>query len=60
VTMDLTMIDVRGRAAVGDVVTLIGEVDGQGNTLDRFAAWSGMVQHELLVGLGPRLPRIYA
>jgi alanine racemase len=60
VTMDLTMIDVRGgRAAVGDVVTLIGEMDGQGNTLDQFAAWSGMVQHELLVGLGPRLPRIY-
>ena len=60
VTMDLTMVDVGdGRAAVGDVVTLIGDVDGQGNTLDQFAAWSGMVQHELLAGLGPRLPRVY-
>src|SRR5213079_2599955 len=30
VTMDLTMVDVRdGRAAVGDVATVIGEVDGQ-------------------------------
>jgi len=60
VTMDLTMVDVGdGRAAVGDVATLIGEAEGAGNTLDQFAAWSGMLQHELLAGLGPRLPRIY-
>jgi len=60
VTMDLTMVDVRdGRAAVGDVATLVGEADGLRNTLDQFASWSGTVQHELLAGLGPRLPRIY-
>jgi len=60
VTMDLTMVDVQdGRAAVGDVATLVGEADGLGNTLDQFAAWSGTLQHELLAGLGPRLPRIY-
>src|SRR5207302_974114 len=60
VTMDLTMVDVRdARAAVGDVATLVGEADGLGNTLDQFAAWSGTLQHELLAGLGPRLPRIY-
>jgi alanine racemase len=60
VTMDLTMVDVRdGRAAVGDVATLVGEADGLNNTLDQFAGWSGMVAHELLAGLGPRLPRIY-
>ena len=60
VTMDLTMVDVGdGRAAVGDVATLLGEADGQSNTLDRLAAWSGMPQHELLVRLGPRLQRVY-
>ena len=60
VTMDLTMVDVReGRAAMGDVTTVIGEVDGQANTLDQFAVWSGTLPHELLVGLGPRLPRLY-
>jgi len=60
VTMDLTMVDVGdGRAAVGDVATLVGDADGQGNTLDQVAAWSGMLQHEFLVGLGPRLNRIY-
>ena len=60
VTMDLTMVEVRdGRAAVGDVATLVGEADGLRNTLDQFASWSGTLQHELLAGLGPRLPRIY-
>src|SRR3989442_3950879 len=60
VTMALVMVDVHeGRAAVGDVATLVGEADGLVNTLDQFAAWSGTLQHELLAGLGPRLPRIY-
>ena len=60
VTMDLTMVDVGdGRGAVGDVATLVGEADGLVNTLDQFAAWSGTLQHELLAGLGSRLPRIY-
>lgn len=60
VTMDLTMVEVgEGQAAVGDVATLVGEADGLGNTVDEFAAWSGVVQHELLAGVGPRLPRIY-
>src|SRR5919108_2659231 len=60
VTMDLTMVEVQhGRAAVGDIATLVGEADGLNNTLDQFAGWSGMITHELLAGLGPRLPRIY-
>ncbi len=60
VTMDLVMVDVReGRAAVGDVATLVGEADGLSNTLDQFASWSETLPHELLAGLGPRLPRIY-
>lgn len=60
VTMDLMMVDVGdGRAAVGDVATLLGEADRQMTTLDQFAAWNDMLQHELLVRLGPRLQRIY-
>ena len=60
VTMDLTMVEVpHGRAAVGDIATLVGEADGLNNTLDQFAGWSGVIPHELLAGLGPRLPRIY-
>ena len=60
VTMDLTMVDAGDKsAAVGDVATLLGESNGQANTLDQLAAWSGMLQHEFLVRLGARLPRIY-
>jgi len=60
VTMDLVMVDVRdGRATVGDVATLVGEADGLSNTLNQFASWSETLPHELLAGLGPRLPRIY-
>jgi alanine racemase len=60
VTMDLVMVDVHGgRAAVGDVATLVGEADGLSSTLDQFAAWSDTLPHEFLAGLGPRLPRIY-
>ena len=54
------MVDVRdGRATVGDVATLVGEADGLSNTLNQFASWSETLPHELLAGLGPRLPRIY-
>jgi alanine racemase len=60
VTMDLTMVDAGDNgAAVGDVATLLGESNGQANTLDQLAAWSGMLQHEFLARLGARLPRIY-
>lgn len=60
VTMDLTIVDVGDAAAqLGDVATLIGAADGGEITLAEFAAWSDTLQHELLAGLGPRLPRVY-
>ncbi len=60
VMMDLTMIETGTTpVAVGDVATLIGEAGGDVNTLEQFAAWSGVLQRDLLCGLGPRLPRLY-
>jgi alanine racemase len=60
VTMDLTMLDAGdARVQVGDVATLIGAADGGEITLAEFAGWSDVVQWEVLVGLGPRLPRVY-
>jgi alanine racemase len=60
VTMDLTMLDVGDApVAVGDVATLIGAADRDRITLAQFAAWSDVVQWEVLTGLGSRLPRIY-
>jgi alanine racemase len=44
---------------VGDVATLIGEDAKQRVTLGEFASWSGELPHEVLTGLGPRLPRLY-
>lgn len=62
VTMDLTMVDAGATpVAVGDVATLVGDArgGGVGNTLEQFAAWSGVLQREFLTGLGPRLSRVY-
>jgi alanine racemase len=60
VTMDMTMIETGTTpVAVGDVATLVGESRGDVNTLEQFAAWCGVLQHDFLCGLGQRLPRIY-
>jgi len=62
VTMDLTMVDAGATpVAVGDVATLVGDAPGggAGNTLEQFAAWSGVLQREFLTGLGLRLSRVY-
>jgi len=61
VTMDLAMVEIGDRVVkVGDVATLIGEVEGgAGVTLDEFASAEGATQREALATLGPRLPRVY-
>lgn len=60
VTMDLTMLDLGDAPAeMGDVATLVGSADGGTITLGQIAAWSDALPHELLAGLGPRLPRVY-
>ena len=55
VTMDLTMVAVDGRVAVGDVAT----VYGGSVSLDRQALAAGTIPYELLTSLGPRVPRLY-
>lgn len=61
VTMDLTMVDAGAApVAVGDVATLVGAAGDERVTLEQLASWSGVLQRELLTGLGPRLPRVYA
>jgi len=60
VTMDLMIVDVgEASVALGDVATLIGSAPGGTVTLSEFAGWSDVVQWEVLVGLGARLPRLY-
>ncbi len=62
VTMDMTMLDVTGtEAAVGDVVTLIGDGSGASASIDvaSVASLAGMSPYELLTGLRGRMHRTY-
>ncbi|CAF4587290.1 unnamed protein product [Rotaria sp. Silwood2] len=58
ISMDMTMIDltdVDGQVKVNDQV----EIFGEHIPIEEMAQWCGIVSHELLVGLGQRIRRIY-
>ena len=60
VTMDMTMFDVTGtNAALGDLVTLLGEDAGDVITVGELAKASDISPYEILTGLRLRLPRLY-
>jgi alanine racemase len=62
ISMDVTVVDITGAGEVrpGDLVTFIGS-DGDGQlALDDVAALAGTIGYEVLTGLSPRLPRIWA
>jgi alanine racemase len=60
VQMDLMLVETATvEVQVGDVATLVGAEAKEQITLDEFAGWSRELPHELLTGLGPRLPRVY-
>ena len=60
ISMDLTTVALDGvpDAAVGDVVTLVGEDGAERIAVDDVAAQAGTIGYEILTGLGGRLPRI--
>ena len=62
VTMDMIMLDVtESSSKVGDVVTLVGRVDGVGEIgLAELGALAGMSYYEVLTGLRGRLDRYYS
>jgi len=60
VQMDMTLVETGAiEVQVGDIATIVGEDAKQRITLNEFAAWSDALPHEVLVGLGQRLPRVY-
>ena len=60
VCMDQIMVDVGDEdVQAGDLVTLIGVQGGETITVDEVAALSGTIAHEILTGIGPRVPRVY-
>jgi len=61
VSMDQLVVDVSDIAGVaeGDEAVLIGRQDGDEITCDDMAALMGTINYEVVVGLTPRLPRVY-
>ncbi len=61
VCMDMTMVDVTDipDVAVGDEVTIIGGMDGQGISADDIARWTKTISYEVLCRIGERVERVY-
>ncbi len=61
ISMDLTMIDVTEipGAVEGDLVTIIGEQEGERLTVWDLARQCRTIPWEILCGIGPRVPRLY-
>lgn len=62
ISMDVTVVDISGVTGVvpGTVATLIGRDGDASVSVDEVAAWAGTISYEVLTGLTPRLPRIWA
>jgi len=59
VQMDMTLVETGTlEVQVGDIATIVGEDAKERITLKELADWGGEVPHEVLTGLGPRLPRV--
>ena len=58
VTMDQLMVAADAEVSVGDEVVLIGTQGSERVTVDEVAERLGTIAYEVLVGLGPRLPRV--
>ena len=61
ITMDQMMFDVSeaGEVNIGDVITIIGEDEGQEIKIDEWANILGTIHYELTCRLKVRLPRVY-
>jgi alanine racemase len=60
ISMDLVVVNLTGAttAEVGDPATLIGRDGDEEITLEEVAELAGTINHEILTGLMPRLPRV--
>ncbi len=61
VTMDMTMLDVTPRRdiRVGDEAIIIGQSGQERITVAEVAQKAGTIEHEIICGIGPRVPRVY-
>ena len=58
VTMDQLMVAADDEVSIGDEAVLIGAQGSERVTVDEVAERLGTIAYEVLVGLGPRLPRV--
>jgi alanine racemase len=59
VQMDMALVETGTlEVQVGDTATIVGADAKQRIALHEAAAWNGVIQHEFLTGLGPRLARV--
>lgn len=60
ISMDMAVVDLGDTPAHrGDPVTVFGPGDHGEPTVRDWADWAGTIEHELVVGLGPRFERLY-
>ncbi len=58
ISMDQAVVDLGTTGAeVGDTVTVFGPGDAGEPTVAEWAAWSGTLEHEIVTGIGSRVPR---
>jgi alanine racemase len=61
--MDMSLVDVtavRGRAALGDEVVIVGQQGNEEITADELASKLGTINYEIVTGISHRVPRIVA
>jgi alanine racemase len=57
--MDYITVDLNGaEAKEGDIVTLIGEDQGERITAEDIAGWAGTIPYEIVTRLSSHIPRI--
>ena len=61
VTMDMTMVDVgtSNDIGVGDTAVFFGKSGREHISVTEVAEKSGTIEHEVICGIGPRVPRVY-
>lgn len=61
VTMDMTMVDVGDYSdvGVGDEVVIVGHGGQESISVAEVAEKAGTIEHEVICGIGPRVPRVY-
>lgn len=61
VTMDMTMADIgeSNDISVGDIAVVFGKSGREHISVTEVAEKSGTIEHEVICGIGPRVPRVY-